>query len=601
MTGRWAKRGWLAALCLGLLAPATQAQEEIVAPITAKASPQVSLAGLPVVLSGETPKVPAGNQVTVTVRVDTTPDQAGGDEAEPRTHTVGLDEKGRWTLKLSDDDTATLGRYAVQVTAPDGKGEASTQFDVVDDDAFDELLNESAQAMEKSLDATAATAITTLNELAQGLPDVPERNAVIVRVNKLVQVLVQLRQVKLSPLPPLPPEEPGVGQDTVPLRLHYTQVAEQFRQVTEQSDSVRAQLAKTRLMADTCQRLDSLVEAFNMTSSIFNFAGGPLTVAKNLLADKVIPAMIERHVGSSTPEAKEKAYRASALMKVAVSHIDGMMGIAAGVPGLALDGFNKETKQVYDLFCTRFEGMFTATFFAQFFTDESAKDPYYQYRITLAGVASLTQPKAQDGRAEPVASLMRGRFDGQAVEYEVLQDALKLQPGMRSQLMFEEFIAPQGKITLMPPEFGVGFNAAVHPLAFQIPIKAERQRDILTLNFGEAAIRDMSPKINRGLLVHVFNAGIMPVLNYQEFPMQDAYFILSRGMRKDAKFERVGGVERFANKFHREETPPGLRLVWDVDVEMCNPGCATTATSLDRLKAWYDSYAAKRDAGKKKK
>lgn len=601
MTGRWAPRAWLAALFLGLLAPATQAQEEIVAPITAKASPQVSLAGLPVVLSGETPKLPAGNQVTVTVRVDTTPGQAGGDEAEPRTHTVGLDEKGRWTLKLSDDDTATLGRYAVQVTAPDGKGEASTQFDVVDDDAFDELLNEAAQAMEKSLDATAATAITTLNELAQGLPDVPERNAVVVRVNKLVQVLVQLRKVKLSPLPPLPPEEPGVGQDTVPLRLHYTQVAEQFRQVTEQSDSMRAQLAKTRLMADTCQRLDSLVEAFNMTSSIFNFAGGPLTVAKNLLADKVIPAMIERHVGSSTPEAKEKAYRASALMKVAVSHIDGMMGIAAGVPGLALDGFNKETKQVYDLFCTRFEGMFTATFFAQFFTDESAKDPYYQYRITLAGVASLTQPKAQDGRAEPVASLMRGRFDGQAVEYEVLQDALKLQPGMRSQLMFEEFIAPQGKITLMPPEFGVGFNAAVHPLAFQIPIKAERQRDILTLNFGEAAIRDMSPKINRGLLVHVFNAGIMPVLNYQEFPMQDAYFILSRGMRKDAKFERVGGVERFANKFHREETPPGLRLVWDVDVEMCNPGCATTATSLDRLKAWYDSYAAKRDAGKKKK
>ena len=601
MIGRWARRGWLAALCVGLLLPAAQAQEEVAAPITAKASPKVSLAGMPVVLSGETPKLPAGNQVTITLRVDTTPGQAGGDEAEPSTHTVDLDDSGRWTLKLSGDDTATLGRYAVQVTAPDGQGETSTQFDVVDDDAFDELLNEAAQAMEKSLDATAAKAITVLNELAKDLPAVPERDAVMVSVNKRVQALAQLRKIKLPVIPPLPPEEPGVGQDTVPMRLHYSQVVEQFQQVTEHSDSVRAQLENSRGMADTCQRLDSLIEAFNMTSSIFNFAGGPVTIAKNLLADKILPALIERQVGSSTPESKEKAYKASAVMKVFVANVDGMKGIIGGVPGLVLDGFNNETKKIYDQFCTRFEGMFTATFFAQFFTVDGGNDPYYQYRITLAGVASLTQPKPQGNRPELVASLMRGRLDGQAVEYEVLQDSLKLQPGMRSQLIFEEFIAPQGKIRLMPPEFGVGFNAAVHPLAFQIPIKAERQRDILTVNFGDAAIRDMTPKVNSGMLVQVFNAGILPVLNYQVFPMQDAYFILSRGMRKDAKFQRVDGIERFANKFHREETPPGIRLVWDVEVEMCNPGCATTATSLDRIKTWYDTYAAKRDAASKKK
>lgn len=592
------------AACLALMACGAVAQEDVAAPITAESLPRVGLPGVEITLSGHTPQVPKGAVVKISLLVDTTPNEPGGEADEPKTHDVSPDANGQWTLTLSGDDTATLGRYAVTVTAPDGKGAAETTFDIVDGDAMGELLNATIAEMNASLDATENRIVVNLSDQVMALPDGEIKDDAVIRVNKIIKLVRSTRPHRFPTLPDLPPASPPEPGDTVPEPIDFTPVMEGFQQVTEESNRIREQMEKTRPATDNCMRMDALIETLNLTSSMMNFFGGskvvnkPLDIAVNLLSDKILPAMMERQAAAKTQQEKNQLHLNVASMKLGIASIEKLQGIVKGVPGLVFDLTNHVTKYFYETYCTRFEGPFTATFSAEFYTDEG--ELYYHYIVKLGGLASLTQPKPQDNKAEPTMSLMRGRFDGQAIGYQVYQDALKLQPGLRSMLLFEKFIVPPERINLPPAEMGTMFNTMMHPLGFQIPIQAERQRDVVTLNFGNAAIRDMDPKIHRGLLVQVFAAGPIPAPNYQTFPMQDAYFILSRGMRSNAKFERktVDGVEHLASTFHREETPAGIKLVWDVDVDMCNPGCTTT--TIDRMKAWYDDYARKRDAGKKK-
>ncbi|MBP6597445.1 MAG: hypothetical protein KA196_08015 [Arenimonas sp.] len=590
--------------CLALAPLGALAQEEVAAPITVEAAPKVALPGAAVALSGTTPPVPEGAVITVRLVIDTTPNEPGGDDGEAITREVSPGTDGSWTLALEGDDTATLGRYAVTVTGPDGKGTAEGSFDIVDGDAMGELLNATIAEMNQSLDATDDQIVVSLADLTLGLPPGEIRDEMVVLVDKVIKKIREARPHRMPPLPPMPPAPAPAPGEPPPAPVDFEPVMETFRQVTAESNRVRSQIRNAREKTDNCARMDALIETLNLTSSLMNFLGGskvvqkPFDIALNLFSDKIWPAFMERAAAAKTVQQKNAVFAGVSAGKVAVANLESLQGIVKGVPGLVFDATNHATKYFYEKYCERFEGPFTATLAIDFRTDEG--ELYYNYIIKLGGLASLSQPKAQHKGEVATVTPMRGRFDGQAIYYQVQQDAMKLAPNLRSMLVFEKFIAPQGRIRLPPAEMGTMFNTMAHPLGFQIPIKAERKGDIVTMNFGDAAIRDMDPKINRGLLVQVFGAGPIPAPNYQVFPIENAYYILTRGMRSNAKFERktVAGVEHLQASFKRTETPPGITLNWTVDVDMCNPGCTTT--SLDLVQAWYDDYAKKRDAKKKK-
>lgn len=589
-----ALRGILLALLLA--AGSAAAQEAIDAPITATALPQLGLPGATIALSGTTPRLAEGTEVTVSLSLDTSPGQPGGEADAPAARKAAVDAKGRWRLVLKDSDTTTLGRYTVRATAPDGKGEATSQFDIVDDDALDELVERYTEEMNRSLDLTEGALITQLTDLALGLPDGPEKDGIVVRVNKVVQRLREAKQHRPPPLPPIaPPPPPATGEAAWP-KLDYTPVLETFRDITAESERIRQELPRSNEKTDNCLRMDSLIESINLASSLSNFIGSGLEKALNHLGDKVLPAMIERKMAPATQFDKNVTFAMVESTKVAIAKIGGWKGVVAGVPGLGLDAINHGAKYFYEQFCTRYEGAFTATLQVDHYTDDGAL--YWTYTTRLGGLASLTEPKPGEGQVDGSESLLRGRFDGAAIGYDARQDALKINPKLRQMLVYEQLIVPPKTITLPPVEMGAMFNALVSPVGFQVPITAERRGDKVTVNLGDA-MRDMDPKINRGLLVQVFQAGPIPAPNYQVFPMQDAHFILSRGMRKDAVLTRESNAQgaKLSGTFHREETPPGVKVVWDVQVEMCSPACAST--SIDRLKAWYDAAMAKRKAAKR--
>lgn len=558
--------------------------EAIDAPVSVSVNPKVALPGAPIKLSGQTPPTQAGAKVNVLINIELMPKPANGKEAKPIQLDVAVDAKGLWALNVKN--TIHIGRYKVIVTAPDGKGQATTQFDVVSEDAFDEFQKEYAASM----DATETTFVTTVDKLLADIPDSSEKQQVIQRYQVIKNKLKERRQ-KRPVLIPNPP--PVIAALPAPKRAELvTPIFENFEKITVESSSVGDSIRASRFGASACEKLDTVVEALNLASTLMNFEANAINVVINHLTDKVSPALIENHKYGNTGA----KFAEGEAVKVWVANLRGYSTLTASVPGLMVDLANYVTKDLYTSMCTRYEGPFTGKLSIEFFKDASSRDPYWKYTVEIGGKLILSEPKAFSGKP---GSTMRGRFDGAAIGYKVWEDALKLNPKLKTQLAVHKLIAPPQTIPLPPDEMGAIFNTAAHPLGFQVGVTAVRKGEQVIVNFDEAAIRDMNPKLNRALLIHVFIAGMIPAPNYQTLPMQDAHYILSRGMRKNAvlKLSTKGKEQHLTGNFTRKEDTGDILLNWKVDVDICNPACSDS--SIQRVKAWYDAGQAKRKNGKK--
>lgn len=572
--------GWL------LLVGVAQAQvEDIQAPITATATPVLALPGTAVKLAGETPPAQPGAKVSLIVTLTSATQAAGGKKAEPIKREAVVDANGGWSLTL--EETAAIGRYSVEVTAPDGKGLAKTQFDIVGDQAYEDGAQEQIKAMQKSVDATLSALSERTQALIEGLPEGSEKQETSRRFEIIDRNLKEARATVVTPLPgPLPPETPRKWRIII-----IAPVIESARALTVESDRVRIALEASRPAAEVCQRLDTLQEALNFTSSFANFMAKNSEVVINHLTDKVSPALIELNPKSNTGA----KFIQAETVKVVVATMRRGQNLVNSVPGLALDLMNYVAKDYYGKVCTRFEGPFTGSLKIDFYTDSSKRDVYWSYTTKIGGMMSLSQPKSFDGKS---GSVMLGRVDGSGMGYQVTEDTLKLNPALRSRLIYYKSISPPAEIPLPPMEMGALFNAITHPLGFQSTLRAERKEDEVIVNFDETALRDMSPNFNRTLVIHVFNGGLIPVLNYQMLPMQGGHYILSRGMRKDAVLHLTteGKEQHLKNTFTRTEETSDISLRWDVEVDLCSPACATT--TIGRVKAWWEKSQATRNASK---
>ncbi|MEO8002461.1 MAG: hypothetical protein ABI644_11345, partial [Arenimonas sp.] len=580
---------WLAlaiSLVFAVLLPisASAQMETINAPVSVMSNPKVALPGAPIMLSGKTPATQAGAKVNVLITIEVKPKPAPGKEAKPIQLDVAVDAKGQWALNVKN--TVHIGHYTVKVTAPDGKGEATTEFDVVSETAFGEFQKDYAASM----DATEITFVSTVDKLLADIPDSAEKQEVIGRYTVIKNKLVDRKKRRPTLIPDpkpviaaLPPEKRA---ELV------TPIFENFEKITVESNSIGDSIRASRFGANACEKLDTVVEALNVTSTLMNFEKNAVNLVINHLTDKVSPALIENHkYGNAGAKFAE-----GEAVKVWVANLrgyekltDGLTGpngktiqagtqsnLGAGVPGLMLDLANYVTKDLYTSMCTRYEGPFTGSLSIEFYTDDNNRIPYWEYTVDIGGKLILSEPKAFSGKP---GSTMRGRFDGAAIGYKVWEDALKLNPKLKTQMAFHKLIAPPSVIPLPPDEMGAVFNTAAHPLGFQVGVSAVRKGDQIIVNFDEAAIRDMSPKFNRGLLIYVFIAGMIPAPVYQTLPMQDAHYILSRGMRKDAvlKLSTKGKEQHLTGNFTRKEDTGGILLNWKVDVDICNPACSDSS------------------------
>lgn len=557
---------------------------EIDAPISVTANPKVALPGAQIVLSGKTPLVQGAAKVNVLINIELMPKPASGKQAKPIKLDVAVDAKGQWALKVKN--TVHIGRYTVVVTGPDGKGQATTQFDVVSEDAFDEFQKEYAASM----DATETTFVTTVDKLLADIPDSSEKQQVIQRYQVIKNKLKERRQ-KRPALIPNPP--PVIAALPAPKRAELvTPIFENFEKIEVESNSVGDSIRASRFGASACEKLDTVVEALNLTSTLMNFEANAINLVINHLTDKVSPALIENHKYGNTGT----KFAEGEAVKVWVANLRGYSTLTGSVPGLMVDLANYVTKDLYTSICTRYEGPFTGSLSIEFYKDSSSRDPYWEYTVEIGGKLILSEPKAFTGKP---GSTMRGRFDGAAIGYKVWEDALKLTPAIKPYVAYHKLIAPPPTIPLPPDEMGAVFNTAAHPLGFQVGVTAVRKGDQIIVNFDEAAIRDMNPKFNRALLIHVIMAGMIPHLNYQTMPMENAHYILSRGMRKNAvlKLSTKGKEQHLTGNFVRKEDTGDILLNWKVDVDICSPACSDS--SIQRVKAWYDAGQAKRKKGKK--
>ncbi len=549
------------------------------APITLVATPQVAAPGATITLSGETPFVTTNGKAKITI-------VPPGTGAAPVTIPVDVNKDGKYSLAFKN--TQRTGFYGMAVHAPDGKGKANGSFRIVNaSDAASVVADTNADI--RKTEAEGLQKITTLlqqvpdasgkDEALQKLDQIKQKyNDLDAQRDKVQKALAELAKAHDSMVSAQPPGPGGAG-GADGFGKAMGDVAQQWTQFSQTSAQTRAQFAKTESKAEACDMLDNAIEMFNLLSTLSDLEGDLMGKLVNVTTDKVIPAVIDTTSGTSTLEGRTAM---SESQKILATATQGYEALSKSIRNLFGDVATYALKKMYDALCTRFEGPVDAVFTAHMSNENSE---YWSYSMHLVGKVVLSEPKSAGN-----ATGMSGYISGNAVDYDVKEDALQLDPRLRQKVLYHELIAPKS-LPKPAEENGTLFNLK-SPFAFYIRIKATRDGDKLTFKVGDAS-KDLSDTFNRGIVYYVFNAGIMPMLVHQNLPMQNAQFVFSRGIHVEGStptvtITKTDSSSQFEQAFTRDVTTDSdqIKVHWDVKVKGCSPSC--TKSTLDKMKDLYN-------------
>ena len=243
-----------------------RADESETLSVTVSVDPPVGLASTVAKVSGKTD--PVGDNPTVQIEFAVDPRADHNDKARSVKATAKVDSKGDYSAKVQMDQP---GIYLVKVTAPDGKGAASSTFtlldppDLTDDlgDSFDKLATEGLVKRLASLRAQIA-----------GIPANPARLEVEQRLDKVDAKLgewaEQGKQLKaaVKKFQEILKTYPQAGPALQP-RLQA--LAEVVGKNTAEQALLEDQLAKSRAADATCEKLEVVIEGLKEVSAALNF------------------------------------------------------------------------------------------------------------------------------------------------------------------------------------------------------------------------------------------------------------------------------------------------------------------------------------------
>lgn len=535
-------------------------------PIEAHAKPQRVMPGTAVTIDGDTEPFAAQPAVAITV----TPPTGTG-----TTLTTPVNSAGAFSVVYRQ--TNALGQYRIVVLAPDGKGTARTNFNVVSGGTINSAVVEEA---EHALEVAAGHA-SRFEEMIGNLPLSPPKGQVQSRISNLEQQIELARPAirDLGPVLEKIGQLRGQASDQR-LEARFQELSDKF---TAYEDDARNQIPAldTQLSTYThenlvCDQVDHVTEGFKLLSALLNFAGQPFTILVNFAKD----------VNADAASGLISQPGAQLIASTVVKNTNQLISDSALAPITNLATFAADlsafiSEQVFGAYCQRFIGPLQGRMEARF---DDQGDTWWEYSFDLIGRVVLRYPKnAQD----PVR--VTGQMEGLGTNFKVKENALRvLFPKlMNGSVLFHMTKLPwfnsgiSGVLFSQAMMEGSAF-AAQMPNAFYFPVEGDLEGENLTLRLGGKQIDFEGKTADVFYFIASPYTLLNPVVTFA-LPFKGARFAIGRALN-DAPTRltvKLQGNMMLAEKEFNERHDNGDATgTYTLKLKACNPGCSTAPTNV---------------------
>jgi len=534
------------------------------------------------------------------------------------TLTATPDKSGRYSATFRQ--TPVTGSYAVSARIGTKSTPAAGTFTVrtylidIDDDVAD-----NKKFLEEGADFVAA-----VKKGVDNLPDSPARTEMETKLDALDDQTKQFADqaahlgAALDHYKSLVSQNPDAATILQPFFDHLAQLDEQERAQTKQ---YAAEIQESERNLQTCDAIDHATTGLKAVPEMIAAIKKPYDFVLNFtinMAKSEVPSAAATDAGAvgklvkDLPKAASKPTESlaeneielgseSEIAEQIVSHVPKALretpawafvvketksfvpDVVDGTKG-PLDVFDKATKlagdviayaneQLFAKYCEKFEGKFTATMTAHFFSKPNAQGVFIEwwtYSTTIQGMLTLRYPKGADGRAVALS----GQYEGGATRFtykeDVFNDAIygKMARGGRVELVD---VAPAATDNAS----GGMVNDVVSPTSFFVPVTGQMADGKVTLVLGDAR-SDFDDSYARAHTVYVVFAPstlMLPVVGHFSLPYTNAHFILDHIGKGDFVVTQSSESMTLARTQDKTLPGPGNRAEYTIDLKACNPAC----------------------------
>ncbi len=510
---------------------------------------------------------------------------------------------GDYRVDFSATDAA--GQYEVSVRSPGGLSSGRASFEVViydEVEVLDEAVRKAKQEAQAIGQALANIEADVDGQIAK-LPDNPAKDelktkwqAIKPRMQQAVRDFGEIDAV-LAPLKTFTDRDPALKPL---LRLPAQPLEDWTKRSAAERERIVGQLAASRRANVTCEQLERVIEGFKFAAALAKVLAEPLSLITDPLKDlatSVAPG-IATHAASPVLKRLNLApARFQKLTEVLVKVAEPLENTVRHMAGQA-EG-KKKTRQdllsalnegagwlagkVFDRYCERFSGPFDGNMFAEFFASKGG-EKWWEYSIRFKGQLDLRYAK---GSVTGAATMVNGEFTGQAVDFTLKEDAIrvgwpKLTAGAQ---LFKRAVVPQPWIFGAPrPEEPRGVEidgkaaaVLVKPYSFMVPVQGEIVDDVLSLRIQNATHDYTASARVVYVIVSPLAATLGPRATAFELPYKEAGFFflrVSKGEPVKLKIRRGAKSMSISDTIENRQGAGVAKGRYQLKLDLCNPAGA---------------------------
>ncbi len=552
--------GWLSFGAAVLPIKTAWAFKPVDAPVSVTVVPSTVLVKGRVAISGNSLIVGKNNQVSISV---------GTGSGQPVLLKATVDTSGAYKAEFA---AMAEGKYKVTVTAPDGKGKSEATFTVAAPTAAAASSSAAAPALIKTMQSGQAIGESQVATL----PPSPAKDEFQKKSADLKQKLAELPGAQkqyenaLGKFYELGSKYPEALPALKPL---FNDIDRANEAIKQQNEELTKRLTQAGKKNATCDSIEAATEAFTALSTSMNLIGKPWEILRAFAIDKgpgkIIDAMPKNQASDNAKFAITETFKVSAGILVGGA-AGGPIAAASAAIGVAGDIGQFFTQQKFAKYCEKFEGPVYAQFRAEM---REKGEPYFTYKLNIRGKLQLRYTKdATLKQGQPIG--LTGQIEGVVEKFEMSENAIIIQPALKSRVMLHKVISPPG--TPYSEDIGTFARMAL-PHSFYIPVKGELLNNKITLKL-DAATKDFTDLIKAQIL-YIFVEPALPIPSVQtiDAPVQKAFFIFDRGMRANPEFDVKSDSSKLTidKTFTRtvEDPKADYKIEWKIEAKACNPGC----------------------------
>lgn len=513
---------------------------------------QQSSAGYPIEITNLQQQYVAGSDVEIkgtAIPPQTAKDQVTVTIIPPngaqKTMQTSPDTDGNFSIKLQK--IAPAGRFKLSITGFGNAEKKQIEFDVVEAQG---AIGKSKARLE-SLTRNSAEIITNVQRHLSARPQDSETTNVLRQLERLASEHRRVAAKTTNSVSAMNQLETAITSEPrlQPAAVDGLSELSRWEDSTDDVDeNLKNLAARTRNLPTKCDSLDTAAEGLSLLSTVMNFVGGPASIVKNLLLDKVNPAIVNLRT-----DANENArFAATEAVKETAAAGEGMDTLKGSVVGLSGDTSQLIVGKLFANYCSVLEGTVESDFNVD---HKKGNLSWWKYRVVLKGKFRLWAEKDQPDAADGI--VYTGKMEGNTVKLEFFEDIFKVEQPPVGRIFLRKRITPVVVGNTANDPFGFGQVARMTtPGHFNVRYKGQLKDDKMALH-QESVLNDFTALyMNRVVVGVIPQGGLVPVIKTFNFPIQKAAWMINRTTKGDfvLPVERANNKMTLKQTFTRDET-----------------------------------------------